>query len=147
MKKIVKKIPARTSVTYQCETCKTKYRTAEKAKECENRILEEKIFKIGDEIIIIPARACSNGRFNWKSFWPKATVVKILGPMLPDYEYEVKWLDSRGLNSHVYQYEVEYACFCRREDKRGDLLYAPEMFRFQGKVPKSLKEAREMFKK
>ncbi len=146
MKKIVKEISARTSVVYQCEICKTKYRSEKKAKECESRVLEEKLFKVGDEIIIIPALVCSDGRFNGKSFWPKATVVKILGPKLPDYEYEVKWLGSRGLNSHVYQYEVEYACFCGNKP-RSDLLYAPEMHRFQGKIPKSLKEARKMFKK
>ncbi len=145
MKKIVKQIPARVSTTYQCEVCKTKYRTAEKAKECEARVLEEKIFKVGDAIIIIPARVCDSGRFNQKSFWPKATVGKILGPMHPDYKYEVKWLGSRGLNSHVYQYEVKYNCLCGR--KRGDLVYAPEMYRFRGKIPKLLKEAGEMFKK
>ena len=145
MKKIVKEIPARTSITYQCKDCKTKYRSEKKAKECEERVLEEKLFKVGDKIIIIPARVCNDGEFNWKSFWPKAKVVKILGPMLPDYEYEVKWLGSRGLNSHVYQYEVEYNCLCGK--KRGDLVYTPEMYRFRGKIPKSLKEARKMFKK
>ncbi len=148
MKKIVKEIPARTSVTFQCEICKTKYRSEKKAEECEERVLEEKLFKVGDKVIIIPARVCdkvgSKSSFG-KSFWPKATVVKILGPTLPDYEYEVKWLGSRGLNSHVYQYEVEYSCLCGR--KRGDLVYTPEICQFQGKIPKSLKEAREMFKK
>ncbi len=148
MKKIVGKIPAKTSVSYQCEFCKKKYRSEKKAKGCEERILEEKIFKVGDNVIIIPARACdqvgSRSPFG-KSFWPKATVVKILGPMLPDYEYEVKWLGSRGLDSHVYQYEVKYTCLCGR--KRSDLVYTPEICRFQGKIPKSLKEARKMFKK
>jgi len=148
MKKIVKKIPARTSIQYQCEICGTKYRKAAAAKKCEARILEEKKFKVGDKVLIIPARACSQvhtTRAFGKPFWPKATVVKVLGPMLPDYEYEVKWLGSRGLNNHVYQYEVKYDCLCGR--KRGDLLYLPELYPFKGKVPKTLKEARKIFKK
>ncbi len=148
MKKIVKEIPAMTSVSYQCEVCKTKYRSEKQAKECEERILEEKLFKVGDKIIIIPARTCDQVGSTWafgKPFWPKATVVKVLGPMLPDYEYEVKWLGSRGLDNHVYQYEVKYNCLCG--DKRGDLLYTPEMRQFKGKLPKTFKEAKEMFEK
>ncbi len=143
MKKIVKEIPARTSVTYQCEICKTKYRSEKKAKECEARTLEEKLFKVGDKVFNLEPRCCYIGS---KYFRAKMTVVKILGPMLIDYEYSVKWLSSYGLDSHIFQYEVKYTCpTCNKQ--RGHLYHAPKICRLCGKVPKTTKEAREIVKK
>ena len=66
--------------------------------------------------------------------------------MLIDYEYSVKWLSSYGLDSHIFQYEVEYTCpTCNKQ--HGHLYYAPEICRLCGKVPKTTKEAREIVKK
>ncbi len=142
MKKIVKQIPARISTTYRCEVCKTKYGTAKKAKECENRILEAQRFRVGDRVFNLEARCCNIGS---KYFRVKMTVVKILGPMLPDYEYMVKWLGSYGLNGHIFQYEVEYTCpNCRK--KHGHLYYTPEICKLRGEIPRTVREIRKIIK-
>jgi len=142
MKKIVKKIPARVSIAYQCEVCGTKYRNEKKAKECEERILEAQRFRAGDRVFNLEPRCCYIGS---KYFRVKMTVVKILGPMLPDYEYMVKWLGSYGLNNHIFQYEVEYTCLtCGK--KHSHLYYTPEICKLQGKIPKTKKEIRKILK-
>ena len=121
MKKIVKKI-----TLYQCPICKTKYSNASDAKKCEARILEEKKFKIGDPVTNIEPRQCWNRDKRQYKF--KGTIVQILGPLLPGEEYENKWLggNSERLNSHVWQYEVEYIC-PRCQEKEMHRYYAPEI--------------------
>lgn len=142
MKKIVKEIPTRTSVSYQCEICKKKYRSEKKAKECEERILEKKIFQIGDEVFNFEPRECYIGA---KPYRVKMTIVKILGPKLPDYEYEVKWLGSKRLDMHIFEYEVQYIC-PRCGCKKDARYYAPEICKFQGKIPSLIKEIRKLLK-
>ncbi len=142
MKKIVKKIPARVSITYQCKVCKTKYRTAERAEKCEERTLEFQRFRAGDKVFNLEPRCCYIGS---KYFRVKMTIVKILGPMLPDYEYMVKWLGSYGLDSHIFQYEVEYTCpTCRK--KHGHLYYAKEICELLGEIPRTVREIRKIIK-
>lgn len=127
MKVTRRRIPARTVISYQCETCGTKYRTAEQALKCEARIKEKQVFKRGDFFRAYERHVC-NHKGRDKEFLPGGMVIKVLGPMLPDYEYEVKWLGSRPerLNGHVYQYEVEYQCSCGRP--RFTLYWTPEIF-------------------
>lgn len=123
MKKIVKEIPARTLVTYQCEVCKTKYRSKQKAKECEERILEREMFKIGDNVYPIEKRECDGHPYR-----PRTKIIEISAPKVPDYEYEVKWLGSKRLDWHVREYIVEFCCpHCK--EKYSALYYAPELRR------------------
>ncbi len=141
MKKIVKEIPARTSVTYQCEICKTKYRSEKKAKECENRVLEEEIFKIGDEVYPIEKRECDGHTYR-----PKAKIIEISAPKLPDEEYERKWLGSKRLNWHVREYIVEF----RRphdKEKHSALYYAPELQRTEKECLEAIEKSKTEYRK
>ena len=120
-------------VTYyyeaRCSVCKTKYKSksepkaVEKALQCKNRSLEEKIFKKGDLVTNVELRTCS---ITGGKYYFKGKVVRVLGPMLPDYEYEVKWLGgvSSRVNGHVFQYEVSFMCpHCK--EARKEFYYAP----------------------
>src|SRR3989344_4816404 len=108
MKKITRRVPAHTVHSFQCEVCKTKYRTEKQAQECESRTKEMKIF--------------------WVGYMAIGKIVKIEGPVLPDYEYECKWLggDPKRLNSHVYEYWLSFKCpHCG--EKRKHPYYGPEL--------------------
>ena len=132
MKKITRRVPAHTNRSFQCEICKTKYRTAKQALECEARIKEKKVFKIGDVVRGYECHVCSHEGAD-RNFLPEGKIVKILGPMVPDYEYEVKWLDGRPerINGHVYLYEVIYKCLCGKP--RGCQYRNPEIFLVKSK--------------
>lgn len=124
MKKIVKQIPAKTVVHYQCEVCGNKYNNADKAKECEQRVAEEKKFSVGQEVRALEPRGCF--RIEKPLYRVQGKVVDISDPLCPDFEYEVKWLGGRRINWHVFQYTVEYACpHC--QEVRSEIYYAPEL--------------------
>ena len=104
MRRVVKK-----TVLYQCKICKTEYSTLKEVKKCEARGVEKKTFSVGDLVSNIEPRVC------WKKskgYIFRGKVVKIIGPMPADFEYECKWLKGQAsrLNSHVFQYEVDYSC-------------------------------------
>lgn len=120
MKKIIQTI-----TWYQCDICKTKYEKASDAEKCEARTLEEKKFKVGDLVQAIEKRQCLSSEGS-KEYICKGKIVKIIGPMAPDEEYEIKWLNSERLNNHVWEYEIEYICpHCG--EKKGARYYAPEI--------------------
>lgn len=48
MKQLVRRVPAHTVRSFQCEVCGTKYSTKNQALTCEARIKEEQVFKEGD---------------------------------------------------------------------------------------------------
>ncbi len=126
MKTIVRRVPAHTIRSFQCEVCRAKYRTAKQALKCKARIKEKQVFKVGDFVKGYEPHVCSHkGRD--RNFLTEGMVIKILGPMCPDYEYEVKWLGGKTerLNGHVYLYEVEYLCLCGKSRKY--LYRAPEI--------------------
>jgi len=123
MKKIVKKVPAHTVVSYQCEVCKTKHRTKRKAEECEARTLEKQKFALRQEVRSVELRFCGGGR----TYRAQGKVVRVFSE-LPDTEYEAKWLGGtrERLGSHVRRYEVEFVCpYC--ENTQNALYYAPEL--------------------
>ena len=126
MKKIVRRVPAHTVRSFQCEVCGTKYRSAKQAIECESRTKEKKAFRVGDRVLAIEARFCNkNSSFSYMAI---GKIVKIEGPVLPDQEYERKWLggDSKRLNSHVYKYWLSFKCpHCN--EKRKHPYYGPEL--------------------
>lgn len=132
MKTTIRRIPAHTARSYQCEVCGTKYRTAEQAKKCEARIKENKTFKKRDVVRGYERHVCSHKSGDEK-FLPEGRVIKIFGPMIPDYEYEVKWLDGRfeRINGHIYLYEVAYECLCGKQ--RSYLYRTPEIFLVKSK--------------
>ncbi len=132
MKIIKKKVPAHTTFSYQCEVCGTKYRTEEQALKCEARTKEKKTFKRGDAVRGYECHVCSHGKRD-KNFLPEGKVVKTMGPMLPDYEYETKWLNSRSerINGHIYLYEVAYPCLCGKP--RRHLYRTPEIMLVKSK--------------
>jgi len=109
---------------WQCETCKTKYKDRGAAQKCEAKPVEQKLFKVGDTVRnAMEPRFCLVHR---KYYRFTGKIVKILGPKPPDEEYEIKWLSSRGLHSHVFEYEVEFKCpYC--QETRKELYYAPEL--------------------
>lgn len=142
MKKIVKKIPARIVISYQCEVCGTKYRTITAAQNCEARTLEKKEFKAGDLVYPVGKRHCK------VYYRPKGKIVKILGPTLPVYEYEVNWLGGKSerLKSHILQYEVRYTCPCHNR-KMTHLYFAPEIKRTEKECVEVIKNEQAEYKK
>ena len=124
MKVTKKRIPAKTVVSYQCETCGTKYRKESSAVNCEKRKLERKIFKIGEQVKNTTPRNCYNG----KNYYFDGIVIDIRGPVPCDDEYEILILGGKEerMNSHVYQYEVKYVCPICKNIKTA-LLYAPQL--------------------
>jgi len=128
MKKIITVVPRRVIHSYQCETCGTKYSKKEQAQKCEARIKEKKFFKKGDLVKGSAEYHACNHTGTDLSFLPKGKVIRVIGPILPDYEYEVKWLGAKAerLNGHIYLYEVEFPCKCRRVT-RYYLFRSPEL--------------------
>ncbi len=110
MKKIIKRVPSRTSTTYQCGKCKTKYRSEKKALQCESQTTEEKLFKLGDRVTWREQRFCTS----YQPYYLKGNVRKISGPLLPDEEYNIKWLGSKLSGKHVFVYVVKWRCpYCK----------------------------------
>lgn len=124
MKITRKRIPARTVVSYQCETCGTKYPRKLSAIGCEKRKLETKVFKLGERVKNTTARQCHNG----KNYYFEGVVIGVRGPVPSDDEYEILILGGKKerMNNHVYQYEVEYVCPVCQNIKTA-LLYAPQL--------------------
>ncbi len=123
MKKLTKKIPARRVIRYQCEVCKVKYRTEKQAINCEKRKLEPRQFSLLQTVWFVEPRQCGNSLYK-----AKCQVVKIIGPMLPDEDYENRHLGGNPArkNSHVFQYEVEFVCpFC--SEKKRARYFTPEL--------------------
>ena len=118
MKKIV-----RTVTIFQCGICRTEYDKASDAQKCEKRILEVKAFAKGDMVSNIEPRTCGI-----KNYIFKGRVVRIVGPMASDYEYEVKWLRAIAdrVNGHVFHYQVKFTCPCCKETREERYL-APEL--------------------
>ncbi len=122
MKKIV--VETKRTVQYQCEVCKTLYKTPAQAKKCEARPVEKKKFRVGQLVRALEVRVCHNRG----EYFAIGKVIKIRRPELPDYEYECKWLggEKTRLNSHVRLYEIEF--ICPRCGKIKDAIYyAPEL--------------------
>ncbi len=122
----MKKIVERTTRTfYQCKICKTKHSKQKACQECEEKKVEAKRFKIKDVVRVIELRTCMTKDKNYSVV---GKVVKIIGPMPADSEYEQKWLGGKSerINSHVFRYRVEFRCpHCK--EKRSDEYYAPEL--------------------
>lgn len=130
MKTIRRRIPARTQIFHQCETCGTEYSNKAKAQKCEKRVLEFKKFSLGEFVRNIEKRICGVPPPPGKSphYYFEGIVIKIIGPAVSDYDYECRWLGGKPdrLNGHVYQYEVQYVCpTCNQLETV--LYYAPEL--------------------
>ncbi len=141
MKKIVKKIPARVSTTYQCEICKTKYRSEKKAKECEERILEKRIFKVGDTAYSLVKRECVASR---RPYRPKGKIIKIEGPMISDNEYGI--YNEKSGRFHIFKYEVEFVC-PRCNKKHNSLYCVPELRKTEEERQEAIKKSRAEWRK
>jgi len=111
MKKITRKVSV-----FRCETCKTDYKTMRQAIRCEGYPLERKKFKRGDWVRGKEQHVCDH-KVKDREFLPIGKVVSVIGPELMDYEYSVKWLGSKLLNSHVFVYEVAYKCICGKDQR------------------------------
>ena len=130
MKTIREILPRRVRLTYVCKRCKTRYRNKKRALECDAKPIEEKLFHIGDLVKWREQYHCD--RYN-KNYFPKGRVARILGPMLPDEEYNIKWLQSRLSGKHVFQYEVKWICpYCN--DPKSNLFYSPELKKTKSKT-------------
>ncbi len=112
---------------YRCIICKTVYNRRLKAKRCELKGIEKKLFKKDDSVCNKEQRVCG---ITEKPYRFRGKIVKIIGPMPPDYEYETKWLGGKAerLNNHVYEYEVKFSCPHCGQKKRSRY-YAPELER------------------
>ena len=123
MRTITRKIPARVSVKYQCKKCRSSYGSKERALKCEAQPIESKLFSIGDHVKWREQHHCG---YCEKNHFPKGKVVRIFGPMLPDEEYNNKWLQGELFGKHAFQYEVEWLCpYCK--DPKSNLFYSPEL--------------------
>ena len=113
---------------YRCETCKTDHKRDTDARACENMLVEENPFSVGDQVQNIEPRQCN---VNGKNYFLKGHITKVVGPMPFDEEYERKWLgaDPTRLGSHVYAYQVEFTCpHCRGNNaKQYAQYYTPEL--------------------
>ena len=109
MKKIVKKIPAHTVVSYQCSVCKYVYDTEIEAKECEESLVEKKRFKRGDKVSGRRACAFSSDQFRMRKYVGVITKVKLVSPS-ELHERQI------GGSEHVYECYVTYTCsFCKKK--------------------------------
>ncbi len=126
MKKIVRK---RTEITYQCSICKTEYPSKRAAEKCEKRILEQKAFAKKDKVRNFERRTCSKDQ---KTYLFKGKVVKIIGPLASNHEYEVKWLGGKPerINGHVFLYQVRFKC-PRCHQTQEEQYYAPELIKIK----------------
>lgn len=120
MKKIV-----RTVTEYMCEVCRTRYKSIIVAHKCEARKTEERFFKKGDWVTNIEDRECAVVNWHYRF---RGQIVRVLGPQAPDEEYEDKWLGGRGLDLHVFQFEVRFRCPCCQKMQTA-LYYSPELRR------------------
>ncbi len=106
MKKIVRVIPERRVVRYQCEHCKRKYKTGKQALTCEAKLVEQQQFDIGDRVTWTEQRKCILGR----KYSLNGKVAVVTGPKLPDEEYNNKWLQGKLSKKHVFEYVVDWVC-------------------------------------
>lgn len=126
MKKITRRIPARTVTRYQCEVCGEKYRTAMAAKKCEAIPAETKFAKVRDKILFP-----QDSHLCWYGVRTKpiiGRVVKIsFNPYLKKHqlEYRIKYLCSKN------------GCGCQRlRDVGRDSLTAEELKRIGATIVK-----------
>lgn len=115
----------RASTSYQCSVCGVRYTNKKDAKKCDKKEVEKRSFKIGDRIRVLEPRTCQRGDHYYVR---NAKVVKVVGPMPSDFEYECKWLDGKRerINSHVFGYKIRYRCpICKKI--RTEFYYAPEL--------------------
>ncbi len=118
MQRVVQK-----EILYICPVCKVKYFNKKEAVLCEKRILEKKKFLVGDRVSNIEPRYCQTED---KDYVFSGKIVRILGPQPSDFDYEMRWLGSKRLNYHVFEYEVVFRCpHCK--DKIVAHYYAPEL--------------------
>lgn len=120
MKRIEKR-----KVFWRCEKCKVEYPDKSRAIYCEERITEKRAFKVGDRVKGVRLHLCNKKN---KKYFPVGRVVKTIGPMPSDREYEIKWLEGKKerLRAHVFIYEIAFRCsWCKR--KKEDSFYAPEL--------------------
>ena len=107
MRKITRTIPERTISRYQCENCKIKYYSPKRALKCEAMPVEKKYFRVGDTVSWREMNTCSAYNKNYRL---KGKIKRIIGPILPDEEYNLKWLQSRLTKLHAFEYEVHWKC-------------------------------------
>lgn len=127
MKVITRQIPARVSTVYKCKKCKIggRYKSKVKALKCETLPIEPKLFRVGDKVTWREKRTCQS--YN-KNYSLRGKVTKISGPMLPDEEYNLKWLGAELSNKHVFEYLVKWQCrYCK--EKMDGLFYGMELIK------------------
>lgn len=130
-RKIQRRIPAHVSVSYQCEKCERKYRTPTKAQECESQPVEPKKFKVGDRVSWREAKECGQAGRN---YFINAIVTKVIGPTLPDEEYNIKWLQGHLAGKHVYEYLLNWNCpYCTTE--HAGVYYGIELLKVNDNLP------------
>jgi len=119
MKRLVRK-----KVLFQCRVCRTKHASRRRAAACESKGRERRVFRKGDRVQAREPRFC----LDQSQYVMSGTVIRVIGPLPPDEEYELKWLGGRRerLGQHVYQYEIWYKCpVCGRS--KTARYYAPEL--------------------
>ena len=111
MKKITRVIPARKVVRYQCKHCKNKYRDRKRALQCEAQPVEPQEFFVGDRVTWCENKHCSR-----RNLYTLDGIIKdVLGPTLPDEDYNHLCLDSKLSGKHVFEYVVHWTCpYCNR---------------------------------
>lgn len=106
MKVITRKIPARVSKIYQCQKCKNKYKSKARALKCEAQSIEQKLFRVGDAVTWREKRTCHNG----KIYSLRGRIESVRGPVVPDEEYNIKWLQGALSGQHIFEYIVSWRC-------------------------------------
>lgn len=111
MKRITRK-----TTRYQCDRCKTTYKTRAEALKCDETPVEDKAFAIGDNVVCDQKRRCSTFFVHNRYYSIAGKITGIQGPILPDEEYNNKWLGGVLAKKHVYLYETSWICpRCRQE--------------------------------
>ncbi len=118
MKKIVKK-----TILWRCSVCGADYKNKSDAEKCESRPIEQKKFRIGDQVTnSMEPRICSSAGGEYRF---EGEISEIIGPQPPDEEYWIKWLGGLP-KTHVFLYEVTYKCpKCGRKEDAA--YFAPEL--------------------
>ena len=108
-------VKRRTTVAFLCEVCHTEYDTKEEAMQCEQMLIEDETFKVGEQVQSRRERfTCSNG---CESFAPVSIITGMFltGNDSFAQDYVNRCLHGTSAqtllgNMHLRRYEVNYEC-------------------------------------
>ena len=96
----------RTKTTYVCGTCGTEHGRKTDAEACEAAGVEEKKFRVGEQVSARERRCCPNGH----EYVASGPIKRIVGPEPYDAEVHGKGFGLWKSPGHLYMYEIVACC-------------------------------------